>query len=298
MEGRLIHHAMEWLSTERQRIGSIPSCEALREQLGLHYRVLYARGVRTAFTSKNDTLERVLHNIYPDGTLHPIVASAIEGAQHVEYEIRTVRKVVESDLAGKTKLLLTGVLDLVVQQQSPLTYHRSWKWTDLKSLTGETQEVSVAASEGEWEIWDYKGSREDNNFLTDYVRQLVSYAKLFEERTGQLPARCVLFFVNEKTQERRLLAIPITQQIADAGLAWTIKEAKALRMTELRFQDDPKAVQGGSTAASGLQKGTRITPELRVQCTTCGQRFDCEEYEAYLGGDDHNDIRRDNVFKN
>ena len=39
----------------------------------------------------------------------------IEGAQHSEYEIRTVRKVIPADFGGKSRVLLTGVVDLVVE---------------------------------------------------------------------------------------------------------------------------------------------------------------------------------------
>ena len=98
--------------------------DELSQQLDKYFRVLWARGVRTAFTSKNDTLTRVLGHLFPAGSMDPIVRAAVEGAEHTEYELRTVRKLIEDDFGGKRKLLLTGVLDVVVQQTNPLDYPR------------------------------------------------------------------------------------------------------------------------------------------------------------------------------
>lgn len=292
MEGRLIHHAMEWLHNFRRSTGSLPSRDQLEDKLLQHYRVLFSRGIKTKFATKKDLIERVLGNLYHGDAPHPIVAIAIEGAQHAEYEIRTVRKLIEGDFAGKKRLMLTGVLDLVVQLETPITYSRSWKWTDTSALKGEVTEKPVAATEGDWEIWDYKGVRADNIYISDYARQLVTYAALFEERTGTLPARCVLFFVNEKTEEKQLLAVPITPQIAKAGVDWTIEQARLLRQSELLFQQDPLKAASGS-----IEDG--FTKELFAQCTACGQRFDCDGYIAKLdGGPQHNDVRKDNVLKN
>ncbi len=298
MEGRLIHHAMEWMANELRRTDAFPDVDALQAQLEKHYRVLYARGVRTAFTSKKEILGRVQNNLFPGGQPDEIVRAAIEGAKHVEYEIRTVRKLIAQDFAGKKRLMLTGVLDLVLQQEKPLTYDRSWRWQDLDTLTGVPEETPVFAQPNEWEIWDYKGARADSTYLTDYARQLVAYAKLFEERTGNLPARCVLFFVNEQTDERRLMAIPVDDTIAQAALEWTIKQAQKLRATELVFQANPEDVEGGSVETSRLAPGSAITVELKAQCTACGQRFDCKEYIDFLGGSDHNDVSRTFIGKN
>lgn len=291
MEGRLIHHAMEWLYNQRKTTGAMPTLAELEDKLLQYYRVLYARGIRTKFTSKKDTIDRILGNIYPAGQPHPIVATAIEGAQHSEYEIRTVRKLIEGDFAGKKRLMLTGVLDLVVQLDQPILYPRSWTWDDPKLLTGDATGAPIQATEGDWEIWDYKGVQADNTFLDDYVRQLVTYAALFEERTGRLPNRCVLFFVNEHKDERQLLAIPITPEICRAGIEWTIEQARLLRQSELTFQKDPLSASGGS-----LEGG--FTQELLAQCTACGQRFDCSGYINKLGGPHHNDVRLSNVAKN
>jgi hypothetical protein len=291
MEGRLIHHAMEWLYTQRRETGAMPAVGQLEEKLGQYYRVLYSRGIKTKFTSKKDTIDRILANLYPGGSPHPIVVTAVEGAQHAEYEIRTVRKLMDGDFAGKKRLMLTGVLDLVLQLDAPLTYTRTWQWTDEAALKGSVTDVPIAANAGEWEIWDYKGVRASNTYLEDYVRQLVTYAALFEERTGMLPARCVLFFVNEQKSERQLLAIPIDAAIAKAGVDWTIEQARLLRKSELAFQVDPLS------AASGSIEGG-FTSELLAQCTACGQRFDCQGYISKLGNPDHNDVRLDNVAKN
>lgn len=298
MEGRLIHHAMEWLTKNFREDGTFPKRKELREQLEKYFRVLYARGIKTAFQSKKDTLDRIIGNLYTGHQPHPIVRVAVEGAQHEEYEIKTVRKLVSGNFAGKKRLMLTGVLDLVVQQQSPLTYEQSWHWTDKKTLNGEPRAKPVAAATGEWEIWDYKGTRADSKYLVDYVRQLVTYAALFEERTGELPARCVLFFVNESDKDHQLLVIPVDSALVKRALDWTIQQVALIRQTELKFQAQPLTVDGGSLELHANAIGSRTTTELKAQCTACGVRFDCEEYKTFLKTPNHPDIQRDNIRKN
>src|SRR5262245_30155766 len=163
MEGRLIHHAMEWLTKFYAADGRHATKAELGEQLTHYFRVLWARGFRTAFTSKQETLDRVLNNLFPDSRkLHPTVVAAVEGAQHTEYELRAVRKLVPLDHDGKKRLLLTGVLDLVIQQEQPLRYKRVWRWTDQKKLIGEAVKGEVRARTNDLEIWDYKGTRGDS----------------------------------------------------------------------------------------------------------------------------------------
>src|SRR5262249_50318644 len=158
--------------------------EALEGQLKAYFRVLWARGIRTAFETKQETIDRVTENLFPGGvkgSIHPTVKAAIEGAQHTEYELKTVRKLIKADFAGKSRLLLTGVLDLVIQQTHPLTYSRVWQWTDLANLKGGVSKATVAAKTGDIEIWDYKGTRADTKYVGDYVRQLLTYAALYKE---------------------------------------------------------------------------------------------------------------------
>src|SRR5687768_11583389 len=110
MEGRLIHHAMEWLSRRYKETGTHPSESELSARIEHYFRVLWARGLRTAFSSKAETLNRVRTNLFPSGRMDPTVKAVVEGAVHSEYELRTVRKVIEADFGGKSRMLLTGVL--------------------------------------------------------------------------------------------------------------------------------------------------------------------------------------------
>src|SRR5437016_1472469 len=161
MEGRLVHHGLEWLSrqfSDVQKRKRHPTAAELRGQLEHYFRVLWSRGLRTTFASKDETLTRVVGNLYPGGTIHPTVKAVVEGAQHTEYEIRSVRKLLPRLPGGKSKLLLTGVLDLVVQQQEPLTYERTWQWSSVANLDGNAVKAKTRAKTMDVEIWDYKGS--------------------------------------------------------------------------------------------------------------------------------------------
>jgi hypothetical protein len=304
MEGRLIHHAMEWLTTFRRERGRNASRAELKDQLEHFFRVLWARGVRTAFTSKEKTINRVLDNLFPppkgavEGKdMHPTVLAAIEGAQHTEYELRTVRKLVPIEHDGKKRLLLTGILDLVIQQEHPLRYKRVWNWTDRKRLIGEPVKADLSARKNDLEIWDYKGTRGDSEYLNDYVLQLLTYANLYQERTGQRPERCVLFFINEPKRDEQLLALPLGEQLLDAALAWTVARVKELQKTVRDFRSNPCSVAGGDKTDG---KGNRTVSEiLKAQCTACGERFSCPTYTSGLkGGGSHPDVHPLNVFKN
>jgi len=299
MEGRLVHHALEWLTAKYKENGGTHATVAeLREQLTLRFRVLWARGIRTTFESKQDTLDRVVGNLFPDGTMHLTVQAAIEGAQHTEYELRAVRKLVEADFFGKTKMLLTGILDLVIQQQDEFTYDRTWQWLDRSKLQGESAVSPTIAKRGDFEIWDYKATHADTSHVESYVLQLLTYAALYQERTGEIPVRCVLFFVNEPKRSDQLLAIPIDEEILGLAEEWTINQVQALRNTMITFERDPMSVEGGDLSKRDQEEGKRVDNELKKQCTACGHRFDCAEYRAHLANPDHADLSLDNVKKN
>lgn len=302
MEGRLIHHAMEWLTRQYRDVHKgrrHPTDQEARSQLESYFRVLWARGIRTAFASKTDTLDRVMNNLFPGGRMDPIVKAVVEGAQHSEYELRAVKKVLPAQFAGKSRILLTGILDLVVQQQHPLTYQRVWRWDSIDEMVGHAEPGQVEAATGDVEIWDYKGTRAGSGYVGDYVRQVLTYAALYRERAGALPRRCVLFFVNEPPGPSRLLVIEVDEVVVAAALAWTQEQVRLLQATAVTLQLDPRRVQAGELDRESKPIGDRLTTETTQQCTACRLRFDCEEYSSHLqGGLAHPDIDVRNVEKN
>ena len=69
-------------------------------------------------------------------------------------------------------------------------------------LHGNVDVLAHAESqkENEVEIWDYKGSRRPsvgNPAFQRYVFQLQVYADLYHRKTGQVPTKAVLYFLNE-----------------------------------------------------------------------------------------------------
>lgn len=309
MEGFLVHHAMEWLTKHHRRHGAHATPAELREQLGRYFRVLWARGIRTTFASKEKTLDRVLGHLFDQasGRPQPEVKAAVEGAQHEEYPLRSVRKVMPELHGGKSKVLLTGVLDVVIHQKAELVYRQTWRWTDKTNLRGEiTHDQPDQAAIGDREIWDYKSTRlRHSTSCEDYVRQVVTYAALLQNRMG-LPHRCVLFFTNEAPgAKERLLAIPIDKEVVDASVHWTLEQVRELRDTVLQVQQNPQSVGGGDLSKRGQPLEERVDNDLKAQCTACAQRFDCPAYHAYLAksgqhgnGSEHPDVQRTNVEKN
>jgi hypothetical protein len=292
MEGRLLHHAMEWMSRRYADGGGLAARDELRDQLERFYRVLRSRGITTAFTTREEVLYRITGNLFRGEALRRPVEAAVRGAEHTEYELKSVRKVLKADFAGKNRILLTGIIDLVLQQQDPLEYQQIWTWEDLDALTGSIATGRESATAGDREIWDIKGSRVKTQYLTDYVRQVVTYAALYRERTGVLPRRCVLFFVNERQDKRALLSVPIDENVVDSGLRWTVDQVADLRRTLTTFEQDPEAVEAGTVLRRDRPVGDRVDDVLRAQCTGCAHRFDCVEYATHLGSKP-GDVKRD-----
>jgi hypothetical protein len=295
MEGRLVHHAMEWLTTfyrKYQRHAAAPELEA---QLHAFFRVLWARGIRTQWERKQDVLDRVRDRLFPQAVMHATVQHAIEGAAHIEYELRAVHPLPPHP-GRASKLLLTGVMDLVLRQTG-FTYPLSWVWKSLKDLDGEVREDAVTAAGGEVEIWDYKATSASTGFMADYVLQLLTYGGLYAERAGALPVRGVLFFINESDPRRQLLSVVMDPAVVQAALRWTITQISEIQDTIDQCEQDPLAVSGGELALSALPRGQKITAELRKQCTGCSWRFDCDEYRTHVG-DSSAEVDIYNVFKN
>lgn len=296
MEGRLIHHAMEWLTRYYRDQHGHASRDMLEAQLKKHFRVLWSRGIKTAFVKKEQTIGRILDNLCSGDDLSPIVRSVIEGAVHTEYELRAVRKILPGEIEGKSKILLTGVLDVVIQQTNPLVYCRKWEWESRVELTGKPISATVVAKPDDVEIWDYKGTRAKTAYVGDYIRQLLTYAALYKDRTGTLPVRCVIFFVNEPDESEKLLCVEVDDEIIGSALAWTHEQVKALRTSVKAFEDNPISLEGGEHEKN--DSGEKISLELSKQCTACGFRFDCSSYHEYLGGPNKSDVDIYNVFKN
>ncbi|WP_147332859.1 hypothetical protein [Archangium gephyra] len=131
---------------------------------------------------------------------------------------------------------------------------------------------------------------------------MLTYAAIYRERTGRLPVRCVLFFINEPERQQQLVSIPVDAEVVDAALDWTHLQVEYLQQTVLTFEQEPLKVEGGEFESRASPAGERMSSELKQQCTACGLRFDCTEYRNYLGpgkdGGEHPDVDRLNVKKN
>jgi hypothetical protein len=209
-----------------------------------------------AFT---DSLFTILHNSHRSAAAGRVAGCLLLKDQRRPADSLPLETLIRADFGGKGRLLLTGILDLVIQQNHPLTYPRSWRWVDKQKLSGAPTHTPVAASAGDVEIWDYKGTKADTNYITDYVRQLLTYAALYKEKSGELPKRCVLFFVNEKKRDEQLLAIEVDEAIVASALKWTIEQVKLIRATTLEFQRAPLSVEGGGLEDTHLPIGQRVT---------------------------------------
>ena len=148
MEGRLLHHGIEWLSRQYRDTGILVNRRALMDQLERYYKVLRSRGITTAFTEKTTVLNRIVDNLYDGENMRRPVSAVVRGAEHTEYELRAVRKVLPISFGGKSRILLTGIIDLVLQQPDSLSYERVWRWDDKDELTGTVIDRHLDAQPG------------------------------------------------------------------------------------------------------------------------------------------------------
>ena len=291
MEGLLAHHAMEWLTIFYREKIRHANAEELVQQLLNRYSVLRSRGVRSEFVKKIVIVTRVVLILFPlaapaslpvgtfdvNAPLDDVVRACVEGAVHTEYEIKSVQSLSPGAYTSKNKYLLRGVLDLVRQESGTFEYHRVFEITNTADCSGILKSGNVKTSAGDVEIWDYKASQPNTPYIGDYVRQLLTYAAIYHQHTGSLPKRCVLAFLRQPkkaTLADHLVAIPINQSLVDAALKWTTNQVGAIGTSVTTFRANPKTIPAGDEGSGTISK------ELRNQCTTCGQRFDCGPYRA------------------
>ena len=237
-----------------------------------------------------------MENLYPGGVIDPIVQSVIEGAQHTEYELRAVKKVLPADFAGKSRILLNGVLDLVIQQQAPLTYQRVWQWDSLDDLTGHAAPASLSAAPGDVEIWDYKATRAATPTLTttpptpDIRRPVQGPHRLAPD-----PLRPLLH--QRKEGHTRLLAIDVDDTLVQAALDWTEEQVRELQATTLILRAIP-TVTAGELVRKNNPLGQRLTSESTQQCTACSFRFGWKSTKLTWAAGRDPDVDLLNVMKN
>ena len=230
--------------------------------------------------------------------MHPTVQLIVESAKHTEYELRSVKDLLPSTLAtAKSKVLLRGILDVVIQHTTPMTYHYVWKPNGPNSIKGALHQETFTAKTDDIEIWDYKGSKLSLTYLDNYILQLLTYAALYEKKTGHLPVRCVLFFVNEKTRAKQLVRVELNRDLLNLAMDWTLKQVDGIQHTIEAFQQDTHSVEGGDKCNNGTYT---ISKELTQQCTTCSLRFDCTSYANHIqaSGGSTRDLDRLDIFKN
>jgi hypothetical protein len=291
MEGMLAHHSMEWLTGFYRKNGHHANAKELSDQLISRYGVLRSRGVRSEFVKKTVIVSRVVSILFPlatpaslpEGTfdasalLDEVVRACVEGALHTEYEIKSVQTLAPGVYPSKNKYLLRGVLDLVRQESGTFQYRRFFEISDSLECSGTLKTGSVATEVDDVEIWDYKASNPDTPYIGDYVRQLLTYAAIYQLHTGILAKRCVLAFLKRPkkgTLAEHLIAIDISQAMVDAALSWTSSQIAGIGASVLTFRANPLSIPSGDYGSGS------ISSELRNQCTACGQRFDCPSYKS------------------
>lgn len=133
-------------------------------------------------------------------------------------------------------------------------------------LTGQADVIS-SRHDGV-EIVDYKASQrpaDDDSFLDDYREQLRVYAGLYSVQEGELPARAVIYFLNEEEPGRMRFEIELDEAEIRAALQrfeTTVEELEETRETDS---------WGEITDTEAPDEAT---------CDVCDFRADCPVYSA------------------
>ena len=123
------------------------------------------------------------------------------------YPVNKVRKAALETLQRFNRIegpeLYPRVIDTEFKLQADQGEYILHGVVDVLAQTGETSQASTDEF-GNYEIWDYKGtdrpSRSESCY-DDYIFQMLVYAELYRQKTGLLPMRGVIYFLNELSGE-------------------------------------------------------------------------------------------------
>jgi putative RecB family exonuclease len=136
-------------------------------------------------------------------------------------------------------------------------------------LHGNVDVLVASAGGGTVEIWDYKGANKPSLGDIDYKRyvfQMQVYADLYRQKTGQVPSKAILYFLNE---------------MAGASIP-TKRPANALLEVDLDPVEVQKALQSFDDTVNDIEtcRSSRVWPNPSVApqtktCDACDLRWNC-----------------------
>lgn len=120
------------------------------------------------------------------------------------------------------------------------------------------------------EIWDYKGSRKPSRGEPTYekhVFQMQVYAELYRRRTGQVPRRAILYYLNE-------LAGPTPPQTRPANATLEVTfDPNSVNQAMSSFNTTVQAIEQGHNTNSWPNPNNPPTEET---CDACDLRWNCQ----------------------
>jgi len=133
---------------------------------------------------------------------------------------------------------------------------------------------------GSFEIWDYKGSRKPDKtskLLEDYEWQMCVYAELYRNKTGKLPKRAVLYFLNELEP---LLSPGVPQKRPKSSVHIVDFEEPRIKAALSAFETTAKDII--TCKASRTWDAPSDVSSLKETCDECDIRWKCP---AHIQGD-------------
>jgi putative RecB family exonuclease len=235
--GTVIHQVLDRAHSHYQGIpepataGTLPSDTDIDTYFNEVENGLKSRGIRAITSTSSDQARRVVKyfNQLEGPTLYPLV--------------RDTEHRLQADLAS---YILHGVVDLL------------------------SDPTFGGGSAHEWEMWDYKGKSRLS--LTPQERQTYEfqmrvYAHLFERKHGVLPAKAVLYFVNELDGPT-----PPTKRPANAMLEVDLAPA----LVAAAVADFGLVVSQIETSRASRSWAPAVPGSISKQdCAVCDLQWDC-----------------------
>jgi hypothetical protein len=126
---------------------------------------------------------------------------------------------------------------------------------------------------GSYEIWDYKGSKKPDKTskrLEDYEWQMCVYAELYRNKTGTLPKRAILYFLNEL----EILLVPGAAQVRPKTAVHVVDFNEPRIKTALSaFEATAKDIIACRMTRTWNAPGD--VSELKETCDECDLRWKC-----------------------
>ena len=178
--GTLVHDVLDQISRDWQKAKddpgrALPDEAVVRELVRKAHNRLIRSGVRTYGAERQQEHATKLL----DRFIRLTGAKFFDNIHKTEYRLERA-----IDAETPNPFVLEGVVDI------------------LSGAISHELKLPYRTRREDFEVWDYKSGRKDDQALRDYEYQMRVYAELYKQQKGQHPARAVLVFLGELADDK------------------------------------------------------------------------------------------------